>query len=126
MRTVVAAVVLAGRRIQPAAFAITLAALAIGLTWIADERVDGPWETVIGVTAITTATVLTIGWALNRPGIMRAGLLAAVMVWSFVAWVAFVGVGSLTSGLLAIAWAVLAGGSYWLEALEAEYQRRHR
>lgn len=126
MRTVVAAVVLAGRRIQPAAFAITLAALSIGLTWWGAERVAGPWETVVGIGGVATATVLTVAWAGNWTCLMRAGLLAATVLWSFVAWVAFVGVGSLTSGLLALAWAVLAGGSYWLEQLEVEYQRRRR
>ena len=126
VRTVVAAVVLSGRRIQPAAFAITLAALSIGLTWINADRVEGPWETVIGVGGIGTAIWLTAGWAANSTLIMRTGMLAATVLWTFVAWVAFVAVGSLTSGLLAVAWAVLAGGSYWLEEVEAQYQRTHR
>jgi hypothetical protein len=126
MRTVVAAIVLAGRRIQPAAFAITLAALSIGLTWWGTDRVAGPWETAIGAAGISTATLLTIGWAGNWLAVMRAGLLASCVLWPFVAWVALTGLGSLTSGLLALAWAVLAGGSYWLEEVEAQYQRRRR
>ena len=126
MRTVIAAVVLAGRRIQPAAFALTLAALSIGLTWYGTDRVDGPWEAVIGLGGIGTALWLTAGWVANSTFIMRTGMLAATVVWTFVGWVAFVALGSLTSGLLACAWAVLAGGSYWMEEVEAQWQRRHR
>lgn len=123
MRTAIAAVVLAGRRIQPAAFAITLAALSVGLTWWGTERVEGPWESVVGVAGVGSAAILTAGWILNSPWLMRAGLLVSAALWVFVAWVAFVGVGSLTSGLLACAWAVLAGGSYWLEEVEAQAER---
>lgn len=126
VRTVVAAVVLAGRRIQPAAFAITLAALSVGLTWWNADRVEGEWETVIGVGGIAVAIWLTAGWVANATIIMRTGILAACVLWTFVAWVAFVGLGSLTSGLLACAWAVLAGSSYWMEEVEAQWQRRHR
>lgn len=120
MRTVIASVVLAGRRIQPAAFAMTLAALAVGLTWIGADRVAGPYELVIGVAGIAAAGVLTAGWLINRTAIMRAGLLLSVAVWCLVAWVAWTGAHSITSALLALAWAVLAGGSYWLEEVEAQ------
>ena len=122
MRTrLVYSVIVLGRRIQPAAFATTLATLAVGLTWVGTERIDGPYENVMGWGGIVTALVLTFGWAANRTDVMRAGLLAAVTLWALVAYVSIVAV-SLTSFLLACSWAVLAGGSYWLEEVDARRQ----
>jgi hypothetical protein len=123
MRTMIAAVVLAGRRIQPAAFAVTLASLAVGLTWLGAERVDGPYELAIGAGGLVIAGILTAGWFGNALSVMRCGLLGAVGLWLLVAYVAWVGVGSLTSALLALAWVVLAGGSYFMETVEARRLR---
>ena len=66
-----------------------------------------------------TAIILFAGWALNDTRIMRAGLLLAVVMWTFTAWIAAVGLGALTSFLLALAWTVLAAGSYFMEEVEA-------
>jgi hypothetical protein len=124
MRTIIHAVVLGGRRIQPAALAITLAAIALFFTYIGRQRVDGPWENVLAALAAATAILLSAGWALNRHGLMRAGLLLSVAMWCFTSWIAAVGLGALTSFLLALAWTVLAAGSYWLEEVEAQAVRR--
>ena len=119
MRTMVATLVVAGRRIQPAALAITLAALSLGFTYAGTDRVIGPWENVLAILGFTTAIILFAGWALNDTRIMRAGLLLAVVMWTFTAWIAAVGLGALTSFLLALAWTVLAAGSYFMEEVEA-------
>lgn len=122
MRTrLVHSVVVLGRRIQPAAFATTLAALAIGLTWMGQERIDGHYEDVMAWGGIVTAGILTAGWALNRTRLMRIGLISAVALWALVAYVSITAV-STTSFLLACSWGVLAGGSYFMEEVDA---RRH-
>jgi hypothetical protein len=112
----VAQLMFMARRVQPAAFALTLACLSIGLTWTTADRLDGPWEQIMGGLALGTALVLIVGWCCNSWRLMRWGMATATMVWIYVAWVTLmVNFQSWTSTLLACSWAALAAGSYWLE-----------
>lgn len=115
-------VLLLSRRIQPAAFALALSCFAVGLTWISLERVDGPWEQILGVSGIGLSVWLTISWVINSNRMLRWGMLAALVLWVYVAWIALTAIHALTANWLsAIAWASLAGGSYFME--QKDYSR---
>lgn len=113
------------RRVQPAAFALTLACIAIAFSWWGFERIEGPWEQIVAVTMGTVAAWLTLAWVINSHRMMRWGLLAASVVWVYVATIAWLAISRTPANwLAAIAWATLAGGSYWLE--QSDYIAQHR
>jgi hypothetical protein len=103
------------RRFRPAAMALMLAAFSVALTWTTTDRFEGNWDMVMGSWALLVGLLLFAGWLVNKDGLMMLGLLVSVVLWGFVSWTAFVTLAAYTSGLIAIAWMVLAAGTYWLE-----------
>lgn len=108
-------VILLARRVQPAAFALALACLSIGITWLGFDRIDGPWEQIVAVSGMFLFAWLTVGWLWNSNRMLRWGLLAGTFLWVYVALVAMLTLRSPANWMLAVCWAVLAAGSYWLE-----------
>lgn len=108
------------RRVQPAAFALTLACIAIAFSWWQLERIAGPWEQIVAASMGAIALWLTAGWVLNSHRMMRWGLLAAAFTWVYVSIIAWLSISRTPANwLAALAWASLAAGSYWLE--QADY-----
>lgn len=103
------------RVFRPAAFALALAALFLAGTWLGLDRFPGPFDAVLGGVAAATAAVLFLAWWWDSDRGRRAGFLLSVGLWSAVSAAAFLTLTGWTSGLLAVAWAVLAAGSYWAE-----------
>ena len=93
--------------VRPVTLALTIAALSLGAGWLA----KGDYV-VLGWVALATAAVMVAAWALDRDRVMRASMLVSVALWTYAAYAAIVIVGSPTSAMLAVAWAVLAGGTY--------------
>ena len=111
-----------GRRIQPAALALTLALSFLGLTWISGNRSPGDLDVVTAVYAFLVAALLVAAWAANSGLLMRWALLGSVGAWAFA--ITALGGTSPTSTLLAVAWMILAVGSYWLEVTDT--RSRHQ
>lgn len=111
---------IAGRQFRPAALALTIAALVMGLTWALGDRFDGRWDIVLGIYGVSVGAVLTVGWFINSYDTARAGMLMSVALWGFTAITAYTVLGSLTTAGIALALATLAGGSYWIDARERE------
>lgn len=108
------------RRVQPAAFALTLACITIALSWWGFDRIPGPWEQIVAVSMAGIALWLTAGWIANSQRMMRWGLLAAAFTWVYVSLIAWLSISRAPANwLTALAWAALAAGSYWLE--QADY-----
>lgn len=104
------------RIFRPATLALAAASAVFGVSWIIGERVYGPFDKTIGSVSVTVSIVLFLSWWLDSHRARRVGLLLSVGLWSAVSAAALLGLGSWTSGLLALCWAFLAGGSYWVEA----------
>lgn len=111
---------IAGRQFRPAALALTIAAMVMGLTWALGDRFDGRWDLVLGIFAVSVGTVLTVGWFINSYATARAGMLLSVALWGFTAITSYAVLHALTSAGIALALAVLAGGSYWTDARDPE------
>ena len=105
---------LLGREAHPVALALTLAALAVVAGW-ALTPVSSVWRVASVGYATAVAVVLTAAWVLDRREWTRAAMLASIGLWTYLAAVAVLVIGSTTSAMLAGAWAVLAYGSYYLE-----------
>ncbi len=103
------------RAFRPAAMALAIACLALGLSWAIQDRIDGLFDNLVAGVAIGVALVLFAAWYYDSDRARRFGFLLSVWLWSSVAAVAFMNLAGWTSGLLALAWAILAGGSYWAE-----------
>ena len=112
------------RRVQPAAFALTLSCLAIALSWWQLDRVAGPTEQIVAGVMAGISLWLVGGWIANSQRAMLWGLLAAAFTWTYVAVIAFLVLRTPANWLAAIAWACLAGGSYWME--QADYASTSR
>ena len=108
------------RTFRPATMALALAALFLGMTWLTSDRIAGPFDNVVGGGALAASAVLFLSWYFDSHRARRAGLLLSVALWSAISSVAFMNLSAWTSGLLALAWAFLAGGSYWIEAANKE------
>lgn len=108
------------RTFRPATLALAIAALFLGLTWELQDRFDGPFDNVIGAAALSAATVLFLAWWFDSHRARRAGLLISVGLWSAISAFAFMNLTAWTSGLLSLAWAFLAGGTFWVEAANKE------
>lgn len=110
---------LGGRRIHPAALALTLAAsveAAVLLPfspWVS-ARFGGPAAVVGGVIAALAAVAFVAAWFTQAHRLLVAALDASAVLWCWVALVAFTSA-SPVSGVLALAWVTLAAGSAWLE-----------
>ena len=105
---------LLGRGAHPVALALTLAALAV-VAGFALAPVADVWRIASVGYSLAVAALLTVAWLLDRRDWTRAAMLASVGLWTYLATVAVLVIGSPTSALLAGAWAVLAYGSYYLE-----------
>lgn len=111
------------RRFQPAALALGIAAVVLGVTWLDGERFSGHWDHAAAAGAGVVAGTLLVGWFQTNVRVMRAGLLMSTGLWLFAAWVAWIGGANATSVFLALAWAVLAAGSYYLETHDPDLRR---
>jgi hypothetical protein len=112
----VSELVILARRVQPAAFALTLACLTMGLNWTSLDIIHGPYEQILGALCLMVTVALFIGWVINSWAVMRWSLLAATFVWLYITWVTtMVAFSTWVNTGLALSWAALAGGSYWLE-----------
>lgn len=105
-----------GREAHPVALTLTLAALSVVIGWVVAPVPSG-WRIASVGYALAVAVILTAAWLLNRREWTRAAMLLSIGLWTYLATVAVWIIGSSTSALLAGAWAVLAFGSYRLEAM---------
>lgn len=112
---------LRGRRFQPAAFALMLATFASG--WHRTANHVDWFSTALGILGIVLGVMFAAAWWANRPRWMRWAFLGSTALWVFVAGSSYTIVHSGISALLALAWAILAAGSYWLEASDREEGR---
>lgn len=111
------------RRFQPAALALGLACVVLGVTWLNGERFEGNWDHAAAIIAGIVAGTLLVGWYQSNACVMRVGLLASTGLWLFAAWAAWIGGANATSVWLAVAWAVLAAGSYYLETHDPDLRQ---
>jgi len=112
-----------GREAHPVALALTLAALAVVLGFVISP-VPNVWRIGSVGYALAVAVILTAAWLLDRREWTRAAMLASIGLWTYLATVAVLVIGSSTSALLAAAWAVLAFGSYQMEVWGRDASRR--
>lgn len=106
-------------KMRPAAFALTLASVAIGITWAGLERIDGPWEQIVAGFAFASAFTFMAAWLSGSAAVMRIAYAASVFLWVYVAWVSVIALNTAPANwMIALAWASLSGGSYWLEQSE--------
>ena len=106
-------------KMRPAAFALTLASVAIGITWSSLERIDGPWEQIVTGFAFGAAFIFIAAWVSGSACLMRTGYAISVLLWVYVSWVSIVALNTVPANwMIALAWASLSGGSYWLEESE--------
>lgn len=103
------------RAFRPAAMALAIAALFLGFTWSVQDRIDGPFDNVMAGCAIGVALILFAAWWYDSDRARRFGFILSVWLWSAVSSIAFMELIGWTSGLLSLAWAFLAAGSYWAE-----------
>jgi hypothetical protein len=108
------------RRFQPAALALSLAAWIVAATWAIDGRFSGFAQVATVAFATAVGIVMVAGWIKNSQRVLGWGYLLSSGLWGFVAWIAAVNLLPWTSVLLAVAWAVLATGSYLLEVLDGD------
>jgi len=111
---------------RPATIALGMAALFLGGSWLAQDPIKGPFDNVVGAIALGVSLILFIAWGYDSPRCRRIGLLLSVGLWSSIASIAFINLTAWTSGLIALAWAFLAGGSYWAEVSDEVAHRDHQ
>jgi hypothetical protein len=111
---------IAGRQFRPAALALTIAATVMGFTWGLGDRFEGSWDLILGMYAVAVGAVLAVGWFINSYPTARAGMLMSVALWGFTAITAWTALAAPTTAGVALALAVLAGGSYWADARDPE------
>lgn len=103
------------RAFRPATLALAFAAISVGLAWIIQDRIEGRFDNVMGGFAIGGSIILFLAWWYDSARARRFGLIYSVWLWSSIASIAFMTLASWASALTALAWAFLAGGSYWAE-----------
>lgn len=111
-----------GRPIHGAALALTIAALAVAVGW-AISPFRNAWTAAGAGYALCVVVILTVGWLVDRRAWVSAGLLASLVLWVYTGFVVGIYVDSVTSALLAAAWAVLAGYSYACEVRDVDGRR---
>ena len=103
----------ATRAFHPAAMALMFALTASGWGRVTADR--SSFDYALGVLALLLAASFLVAWAANRNTLLRANLLAATVLYVFIAGSSYTAIGSVVSALNALAFATLAGGSWWLE-----------
>ena len=108
-----------GRRVQPYAFAVSLATAVVSAAVLVDAAVGLLLDTwpgeLLGVLGVGTVVCLWWGWWAQSEVWLRRGLLWSAGVWSGVGLVLAVEGGAWVSALLAWCWAVASAGAWLLE-----------
>ena len=119
--------VLGGRPVQPAALALLIAALVEALTLLPGTpwhgqyhpHSDDPlslWLThAVGAGAAVIAVLFVIAWLRGSHRCLDRALQGSTLLWVWAAVAGIVQGAALGRTMLAVAWAVLAAGSAWLE-----------
>lgn len=109
-----------GRPLKPVAFGLTLMMIIIAQSNFrgADRGTEYPLSVVLGIAAVAAAVTLIIGWATGRQTIAEIGLLTVVCV--YVTRAAFIQFSTPwdQAVFFSLSTAIIAGGSYILEASE--------
>jgi hypothetical protein len=108
------------RRFQPAALALSFVTFSLALSWLLSDRFAGFAQVATIVFAFATGTLLIAAWFANSQRLLGYGYLISAGLWVFTAWAALVSSLTLTSILIALGWAILAGGSYLLEVIDGD------
>ena len=106
------------RAFRPYAFAVMLATLVLLHAIIVNKAVGrllDQWPGhIIGALSAITVLLLLIGWFTQSNNLMNKGLLLSTGVWSAAGFVLLYE-HQLTSGLLALCWAIASAGAWLLE-----------
>ena len=115
-----------GRPLKPVAFGLTLAMVIIAQSNFrnADRGTEYPLSVFLGIAAVAAAVTLVVGWVGSRQRIAEVGLLLVVGV--YVTRAVFI---QMTSPwdqavFFSLSTAIIAAGSFMLEAAEPERGRR--
>lgn len=114
-----------GRPLKPVAFGLTLSMVIIAQSNFrgADRGTGYPLSVLLGICAAAAAATLVIGWAGRLQRVAEVGLLLVVGV--YVTRAVFIFLSSVPdqSVFFSLSTAIIAGGSFMLEAAEPEGRR---